>query len=306
MRIGFALPQVGPFAGPDQIAKTARRAEELGYSGLWVNDRVLWPTAPRAPYPASTDGALSPEWKTNLDALDTLTFAAAHTSRITLGTSILVLPLYDPVLLARRLTTLDILSEGRLVAGFGLGWSPDEYEATGTPWADRAARMEDALDVIEAIWDGGPVSHESAFVTLPESIFEARPVQQPRPRILLAAYSPAGMARIAARADGWTPAGIPIAAMGEMYQGIQQMAEANGRTAGDISMVVRANCTIFEELPEKDRFPFVGSLEQIAADAQRAEDVGATEVFFDVQFSPGVDDFEIYLENLETLAKLTL
>ncbi|RLE21909.1 MAG: LLM class F420-dependent oxidoreductase [Actinobacteria bacterium] len=306
MKIGFALPQVGPFAGPNQIATAARRAEELGYSGLWVNDRVLWPTAPRAPYPAAADGALSPEWRTNLDALGTLTFAAAHTSRVTLGTSVLVLPLYDPVLLARRLTTLDILSEGRLVAGFGLGWSPDEYEATGTPWANRAARMEDALDVIEAIWKGGSVAHDSAFVTLPESIFDARPVQQPRPRVLLAAYSPAGMARIAARADGWTPAGIPIDAMGEMYKGIQQMAGANGRAASEIDMVVRANCTILDELPEQDRFPFVGSLDQIAADAHRAHEVGATEVFFDVQFSLGVDDFTTYLEHMETLAKLTL
>ena len=306
MKIGSALPQVGPFAGPDQIATAARRAEELGYSGLWVNDRVLWPTAPRAPYPASADGKLSPEWKTNIDALDTLTFAAAHTSRVTLGTGILVLPLYDPVLLARRLTTLDILSEGRLIAGFGLGWSPDKYEATGTPWTNRAERMEDALDVIEAIWDGGSVSHDSAFVQLPDSIFDARPVQKPRPRILLAAYSPAGLARIAARAVGWTPAGIPIPAMGEMYTGIQQMAQANGRDPGDVEMVVRANCTILDELPELDRFPFVGSLEQIADDALRAQEVGAAEVFFDVQFSPSVDDFETYLDHMETLAKLTL
>jgi alkanesulfonate monooxygenase SsuD/methylene tetrahydromethanopterin reductase-like flavin-dependent oxidoreductase (luciferase family) len=114
------------------------------------------------------------------------------------------------------------------------------------------------------------------------------------------------MARIAARADGWTPAGIPTAAMGEMYQGIRQMAEANGRDPDDISMAVRANCTILGELPEEDRFPFVGSLDQIAADAVGSEEVGANEVFFDVQFSPGVNDFETYLEHMETLAKLTL
>jgi len=94
--------------------------------------------------------------------------------------------------------------------------------------------------------------------------------------------------------------------MGEMFGVIQQMTEANGRNPGEIDMVVRANCTILDELPEADRFPFVGSLDQIAADAHRAQDVGATEVFFDVQCSPGVDDFETYLDHMETLAKLTL
>lgn len=204
-----------------------------------------------------------------------------------------------------RLTTLDILSQGRLTAGFGLGWSPDEYQATGTNWSTRAARLEDSMDVIEKIWAGGSVSHSSEFVTMRESIFEARPVQRPRPRVLLAAYSPAGMARTTRRADGWTPAGIPIPVMGEMYQRIRQLAEGEGRDPDGIDLVVRANCTILDELPEKDRFTFVSSLEQIAADAHRSMDVGATEVFFDVQFSPGVDEFETYLDHMESLAKLT-
>ncbi len=305
MRLGYALPQVGPFAGPDQITTAAQRAEELGYDSLWVNDRVLWPTAPRAPFPGNADGSLSPLWKTNLDALDTLTYAAAHTKKVALGTAVLILPLYDAVLLARRLTTIDILSGGRLRAGFGLGWSPDEYEATNTLWQDRARRFEDALELIKKIWAGGNLAHDSEFITLAESIFEATPVQRPRPPVYLAAYTPAGMARIAARADGWTPAGVPIPAMGEMYQGIRAMAEQNGRDPDEIALVVRANCGIVGELPEPDRPPFHGSVPQIVADARRAGEVGADEVFFDVQFSPGVDDFDTYLELMETFAQET-
>ncbi len=304
MRIGFALPQTGFLGGPDLIGTTVRRAEELGYSSVWVNDRVLWPVRPQAPFPAG-DGTLSPMWQRNLDALDTLTFAAAHSSRLRLGTGVLILPLYDPVLLARRLTTLDILSDGRLNAGFGLGWSPDEYQVTGTQWKGRAKRMEDSLDVIEKIWAGGTVSHASPWVSMPEAVFEARPVQSPRPPVYLAAYSPAGLARIAERADGWLPAGIPVPAMAEIYQGIKAMAEAGQRDPDEIELVVRANCSIGAEITGEDRQPFHGSVDQIIDDAVACAGIGADEVFIEVQYSPGIDSASAYSDHLEAFSVLT-
>lgn len=304
MRVGFALPQVGSLGGPDNIAVACRTAESLGYDSMWVNDRVLWPTEPQAPFPATADGSLHEEWRRNLDALDTLTFAAAHTSTVRLGTSVLILPVYDPVLLARRLTTLDILSEGRLVAGFGLGWSPDEYAGTGTGWSDRAKRMEDALDVIGKIWAGGTVHHDSPYTSFAESIFEATPVD--RPPVYLSAYSPAGLARIAAMADGWMPAGLPIPAMREMFGGVRAMAEAAGRDPSDLGLIVRGNCSIVGELPEADRFPFVGSIAQIVDDVHACEEIGAAEVFLDVQFSPDVGDFDAYLERMHAFAGLNV
>jgi probable F420-dependent oxidoreductase len=303
MKIGYALPQVGSLGGPELIATATSRAQELGYHSVWVNDRVLWPTEPQAPFPAG-DGSLSPMWRRNLDALDTLTYAAAHSSRLRIGTGILILPIYDPVLLARRLTTIDILSDGRLVAGFGLGWSPDEYQVTNTPWAGRAKRMEDSLDLIEKIWAGGTVAHESPYTSMPESVFEARPVQRPRPPVYLAAYSPAGLARIAARADGWLPAGVPIPAMHDMYRGIKTMAEAGGRDPAEIGLVVRANCNITAEVSEAGRQPFSGGVEQVLDDARRCAEIGAEEVFIEVQYSPGTDSPHAYLEYLETFAQL--
>ncbi len=303
MKIGFALPQVGVLGGPELIQTATCRAEELGYDSVWVNDRLLWPTSPQAPFPAG-DGSLSPMWRRNLDALDTLTYAAAHSSKLRLGTAVLILPIYDPVLLARRLTTIDILSNGRLVAGFGLGWSPDEYQVTDTAWTGRAKRMEDALDVIDKIWGGGVVAHESPFTSLPESVFEAVPVQKPRPPVYLAAYSPAGLDRIAARADGWTPTGIPVPAMSEMYQGIKAMAAAKGRDPDEIGLIVRANCSIVGETPEADRQVFSGSVKQIIDDVHRCAEIGADEVFIEVQYSPDMDSKEAYMEYLETFAQL--
>src|SRR5512143_4303406 len=113
MRLGFALPQVGSVAGPDALVAAAKRAEVLGFDSLWALDRTLVPLKPREPYPVG-DGVLPDKYRRVLDPLETLTFAAAHTHRVALGTSVLNLPWYSPVLLARRMNSLDVLSAGRL------------------------------------------------------------------------------------------------------------------------------------------------------------------------------------------------
>src|SRR5262249_49694386 len=134
MRLGFALPQIGPVAGPDALVTVAQRAEALGFDSLWTLDRMLYPVNPRTPYPATRDVVLPGLSNRVLDPPEPPRSAAAHTRRVALGTSVLNLPWYPPVLLARRLTTLDVLSGGRLRVGFGMGWSLDEYEAAGAPW----------------------------------------------------------------------------------------------------------------------------------------------------------------------------
>ena len=132
MKLGFALPAGHPAFSPEGVVTVARRAEELGYETLWVHDRLLYPASPRSPYAATPDGSLPDFYRNIVDPLDVLNYAAAHTSTIRIGTSILVLPLYNPVMLARRLTTIDVLSGGRLTVGLGLGWSLDEFHSSGS------------------------------------------------------------------------------------------------------------------------------------------------------------------------------
>ena len=303
MRLGFALPQVGGVADPTAIVTAVKRAEDLGFTSAWVNDRVLWPTNPRSPYPASADGALPTQWQRNLDPLDVLTFAAAASTTLRLGTSVLILPLYNPVLLARRLATIDVLSRGRLIAGFGLGWSPDEYLAAGVPMAGQSRRMDDSLDIVEKIWAGGTVAHDSEFVTLAESVFEMRPVQRPRPPVYLAAYTPAGLARIARRADGWIPVGLPIDAIAGMRAAIAQMATEAGRDPAEIGCIVRANVHLVDGMPDGDSRPeFCGSLTQVTADLERYAESDVDELLIDAQFSPGGDELAAYLQLLEHFA----
>jgi len=219
MRFGFALPQVGSAVGPEGLVTAAKRAEDLGFDSLWVLDRILWPVNPRVPYPIG-DGSLPVKYKSVLDPLETLTFAAAHTRRVALGTSVLNLPWYNPVLLARRLTTVDILSAGRLRVGFGIGWSPDEYEAAGATWQERGKRADELIQALKKIWTTDPVDFQGKYYRIPKSVIGPKPVQKPHPPIYMAAYAPSALKRVATEANGWFPVGIPLGGIGPMFEGI--------------------------------------------------------------------------------------
>jgi probable F420-dependent oxidoreductase len=306
MKIGIAVPNIGPVATPDAVKTVAQKAEALGYHSLWTVERLLWPVNPRLPYPATPDGSLPEEYKYCLDPLDTLTFAAACTSTIKLGTSVLDIPYYNPVTLARRLTTIDVLSKGRLRAGFGVGWSPDEMEAAGADMKVRGARADEFLQVLKAIWTTDPVEFNGRFFSLPKSHIGPKPMQKPHPPIYLAAYTPPAMKRIATMANGWNPAGIPVEGMRQMFAGIQQMAKEAGRDPSELSMIVRANLYITEQAIQKDRPIFAGSLEQVHEDLAACEKIGAAETFMEIGFTPGgqsLSNWEKLLEEFKPGAR---
>ena len=300
MRLGFALPQVGPVAEPDSIIAVAQRAEELGFDSLWVLDRILFPVNPRSPYPVG-DGSLPEPYKRTLDPLETLTFAAAHTRSLALGTSILNLPWYNPVLLARQLSTVDVLSKGRLRVGFGVGWSPDEYDAVAIPMQERGKRADELLRALKAVWTTDPVEFHGKYYRIPESFIGPKPVQKPYPPIYMAAYTASALKRVAREADGWFPVGIPISAIAQMFETIKGMAQSAGRDPTRLELIVRANVEFSAAKSDTDRADFTGTLEQIAKDVAAVQSLGAAELLFDVQFSPGVDTVADILDKMEQL-----
>ncbi len=300
MRFGFALPQVGSAVGPEGLVTVAKRAEDLGFDSLWVLDRILWPVSPKAPYPIG-DGSLPVKYKSVLDPLETLTFVAAHTRRVALGTSVLNLPWYNPVLLARRLTTLDILSAGRLRVGFGIGWSPDEYEAAGVTWEERGKRADELIKALKEIWTTDPAEFQGKYYRIPKSIIGPKPVQKPHPPIYMAAYAPSAMQRVAIEANGWFPVGIPLSGVGPMFEGIKVMAKDAGRDPSALELIVRANVEIHNTPIAKDRADFTGTLEQIAEDVTTARKLGAAEIVIDAQFSPGVETAKDLVARMEEL-----
>jgi len=247
------------------------------------------------------DGSLPVKYKNVLDPLETLTFAAAHTRRIALGTSVLNLPWYNPVLLARRLTTLDVLSAGRLRVGFGIGWSPDEYEAAGATWEERGKRADELIQALKKIWTTDPVEFQGKYYRIPKSVIGPKPVQKPHPPIYMAAYAPSALKRVATEANGWFPVGIPLSSIGPMFEGVKGMAKDAGRDPSALELIVRANVELHNTPIQKDRVEFTGTLEQIAEDVTTARKLGAAEIVIDAQFSPGVETAKDIVARMEEL-----
>jgi probable F420-dependent oxidoreductase len=284
--------------------QAAQQAEALGYDSLWVTERLLYPVNPRTPYPATPDGSLPEVYKSVLDPVETLTFAAAHTSRIALGTSVLDIPFYNPVILARRLTTLDVLSGGRLRVGLGLGWSADEFEAAGVSLRERARRADEFLRVLKAIWTTDPVEFHGNYYHVPRSIIGPKPSQKPHPPIYLAAFAPAALRRVTTLADGWNPVGLPVETMAEMIAQLRELAQEAGRDPAALEVIVRANLLVTPQALGADRWIFSGSLDQIKADIERVRDLGAHELFFDPTFSPDGETADAFLACMERIRRL--
>lgn len=304
MKIGFGLPNIGPLGNAENVAQVADRAEALAYDSLWTIERLLWPVKPQTPYPVTPDGHLPEGYKWSLDPLDTLTYVAARTKKVGLGTSVLDIPYYNPVTLARRLTTIDILSRGRLRVGLGLGWSQDEMDATNANMKTRGAAADEFLQVLNAIWTTNPAKFEGKSFRLPESYINQKPVQKPHPPIYLAAFAPAALKRLATYADGWNPVAIPIAGMEQMFASIKQMAKDAGRDPSKLAMVVRANLHITDKPLGADRFIFTGTLDQIREDAQACARIGAHELIYDVTFHPEARTIQGWLGMMERLRRL--
>jgi len=299
MRRGFGLPHTGKAASPEALATVARRAEELGFDSLWVYERFLFPVKPQTPYVATPDGSYPEAFKTVLDPVDTLTWVAAQTRRIALGTSVLDMPYYNPVLLARRLTTLDILSGARVRVGLGLGWSKDEFDAAGRPMTNLGKLAEEFIAVLKAIWTTDPAEFHGEIFTLPKSFIQPKPIQKPHPPIYLAAFAPAAAQRTARVANGWNPVFLPIDVMKQMMDSIKQMATEAGRKSTDVEVIVRANINETADPLPNNRFAFHGSRDQIASDLKATQDLGVDEIFVDPTFSAAGESLKGFLSTME-------
>lgn len=304
MQLGFALPNIGPIATIEAVTKVAQRAEALGYASLWTVERLIHPVKPQTPYPATPDGSLPEPYRRVLDPLDTLTYIAPLTKKIKLGTSVLDIPYYQPVVLARRLSTIDYLSSGRLRVGLGLGWSKDEMDATGADMTKRGALADEFLQVLKAMWTANPVEFHGKFYNIPKCYIDLKPVQKPHPPIYMAAFVPAALKRLATMTDGWNPVLIPAAGMAEMFGTIRQMAKDAGRDPASLVMIVRALLNLTDKPLGNDRGIFCGSFDQIADDVKACAAIGASEVFFDPAFGEGGQSLDRWLSMLDQFQSL--
>jgi len=191
MQLGIHLPQIGRKAGPDGIKRAAVQAEELGFADVWTSEHIIVPA-----------GAMYPPSPNFYDPVLTLTWAAAYTKRVGLGTSVLVLPMRHPLPLAKELATLQNLSGGRLILGAGVGWMEAEFAALGVPFKERGRRMDEGIEMMRAVWREDPVSFPARWI--PAEIDHMRMMPKPEKPIpiWIGGTSEPALKR-AARLDGW-------------------------------------------------------------------------------------------------------
>ena len=289
MELGFCLPFAGSWATPDNQVTVARRAEELGYFSLWTAQRLLYPLEPRNDYPSAVGQPWPASFEQVVDPIVTLTHVAGATSRIRIGSATLIAAYASPVVLAKQLATLDIVSEGRLDVGVSLGWSADEYEACGIPVRDRGARLDEYLRCLHALWGNDPVEFSGRFYSVPRSLFLPKPRQRPRPPILVGGYAPATVRRAATLADGYLGGNVPLAHVVPLVDQLRSAARDAGRDPAALRTVCRGAVRLFDSaLPDDDRRPLWGSLEQIEADVASYRDAGLDELFFELNFDPNI------------------
>lgn len=280
--LGFALPQFGQ-AAHDDIARFAVTAEQLGAASLWVGDRLIAAVDPEVGYAGSD--VVPVEFRTCLDPFVALSVAAAVTTTPRLGTSVLVGPWYPPALLARQLTSIDVVSGGRLGVGLGIGWSPEEYRAAGAPFEGRGAQLDELLDALDTWWTANPVLFNGARWSVPAAWVDLKPRQRPHPPVYLGAGTYTALQRIGRRADGWmpvvaVPGRIRADRLAVQRQTIDDAAIAAGRDPAAISTVVRVNVAAPAQIAD------------VAAAIRLLAEGGYTDVFVDLMYvAGGVDDY---------------
>jgi len=277
VQLGVGLPISGAWATPDNIRRVAARAEELGYASLWTYQRLLHPTGKE----------WGPEYHAVHDPIAALSFVAGLTSRIRLGLAVVNLPFYSPVVLAKALTTLDIVSAGRLDVGLGLGWSPLEFEAAGVSFVGRGARAEEFLRCLRTVWTEPEVEYSGDFYSVARCRIEPKPAQSPHPPLLLGGTAEPALQRAGRLANGWISSSrTDLTAIGSQIAVVKAAAREAGRDADALRFVVRGVVRL--EAGAADRRPLQGTAGHIRSDLRDLEGHGVTEVFFDLNYDPRV------------------
>jgi probable F420-dependent oxidoreductase len=239
MQIGVHAPHLGRQLDANTLRSFAIECEALGVHSLWVSDHVCWPADIASKYPYTHDGSFpaAPDmgW---LDPLGTLTFLAGCTSRIRLGTTVLILPYRPPVATAKQLATLDVLSNGRLILGVGVGWMAEEAAVLGMPWDHRGKRSDEQLEIFTRLFNDVSPRFDGEFYRFETVGFEPKPVQRPIP-VWVGGATPAAFERAARFGHGFHAAFQPLDVVAREWQAVRAACVARKRDPNELTLSLR-------------------------------------------------------------------
>ncbi len=291
MEYGFYLPNSGAGAEPDALTDIAKLGDRLGFYCMVMPDHILQPNQVNSTYPYSLTGDIlaagqsgDGEWP---EQVTTLAYLAGVTERIRLVTSVMIIPYRNPILTAKMLSTLDMLSKGRLILGAGVGWMKEEFELLNTePFAERGAVTNEYLRAFIELWTNDNPKFEGKYVNFSDITFLPKPVQKPYPPIWIGGQSKPAIRRAARLGDAWHPVGaIPATPLepeelAENLVLLRRYAELAGRDPSKIQVSVKA--PLYDSGDSGGpRRRFSGSADEVRQDVQTYSDVGVTHLIFD-------------------------
>ncbi len=240
MEYGITLPGAGPLATPEALMEVATLAESIGFTSVWVTDHIAIPEETVSQYPYREDRR--PPWPASipyLDAFTALTWVGAVTRTVRLGTSVLVLPLRPPLIVAKTAATLDALTGGRVVLGVGAGWLREEFDLLGQSFGTRGRRMKEAVRVLKACWSDDPVSFAGEYFRLPPFGMVPKPRQGARLPVLGGGEIDAALRRVAEVCDGWHPLNLTPEGVEERLRRLRDLVVQAGRSFSDLMLTAR-------------------------------------------------------------------
>ena len=289
MRYGFYLPTRGKTAEPDALEALVGRGEALGFHSAMIADHIAFPVTIKSRYPYTVDGAF-PGQGDALEQLSLMAFVAGKTSRLRLVTSVMIVPHRNPVVTAKTIATIDVLSRGRVTVGVGVGWLREEFEALGAPDFDRRGQASDEyLRIWKLLWTECPASFAGEFYRFDSIRCLPAPVQKPHPPIWVGGHSKAALRRVARLGDGWHPVGanpaVPLgpAELRALLDELARLTEAEGRDPSKLTISFKAPLYDVGTPVAKGsrRRPFSGSGDQLAEDIATYAGLGVSELIFD-------------------------
>lgn len=224
MKVGLFAINFGTCGDPDTAVKVAQAAEAAGFESVWTGGHIVLPDPALPSFPLATTTPM-------LDTTVALTWIAAHTKRVRLGSGIIVLPLRNPVLLAKELASVDVVSGGRLIVGVGAGWMAPEFEALGVPMEERGARMDDALRAMRALWTSEHPEYQGKFSSFSKVAAYPQPVQRPMPPIVIGGDSPPALRRAVTMGNGWYGFALMPEQAKQHVEALRRAVEQHGRPA---------------------------------------------------------------------------
>ncbi len=263
MKFGIAFASVGLFSGAEEAVGLARAAEEAGFESIWSVDHVVVPGGYESTYPYDPSGKLpSGEATVFPDPLIWLAYVAARTSTIRLGTGILIVPQRNPLVLAKELATLDLLSGGRMILGAGIGWLEEEFEALGIPFVGRGRRTEESIAAMRALWSQDQASYDGSTTSFRNCFLRPQPPGGTIP-VHVGGHSEAAARRAGRIGDGFFPFGVTRDELTSLLASMRRAAEEAGREPESIEVTVQSNVT---------------AAEAARAEAKELSELGATRI----------------------------